>query len=223
LSWSINCCGKRQTPACRCRDFHKADYEAIQHDLQAVNWSTILEHLSFTPAWDVFQQCLNVVIDKHVSFQRPSTAVRKPIWMTHKAYKAVQKKYKSFAKYKSNSHPACIRDSARAKKAIKHARHNFESKLATNIKSDKKLFYAHVNCKCKSNHSLGPLVNPSGQVVNTAPELADEFNRYFASVFIQEDNLIPPLEPILLPLNLRISLMWPSNIRSYTTCLPNCH
>lgn len=93
LSWSINCCGERQAKAYRHRDFHKANYEAVQRDLQAIDWTATLEPLSLVPACDAFQWCLNVVTDKYVPFQQPSTALHKPIWMTHKAYKAVNKKY----------------------------------------------------------------------------------------------------------------------------------
>jgi len=38
--------------------------------------------------------------------------------MTHKAYKAVEKKYRVFARYKDKSHPACVAATSKAKRLI---------------------------------------------------------------------------------------------------------
>jgi len=71
---------------------------------------------------------------------------------THKAYKAVKKKYRTFARYKDKNHPAYVTASTKAKKLIKAARRNFETKLAAKIKDDKKSFL--LTCDPEPNHEL---------------------------------------------------------------------
>jgi len=54
--------------------------------------------------------------------------------MSHKALKAVKRKNKLFKKYKDKAHTAIVRANKTATKELKNAKHNFEKKLAENIK-----------------------------------------------------------------------------------------
>ena len=64
--------------------------------------------------------------------------------MTNKVVQLVRKKYKAFAKHKDSHHPACIRATKAADKEVKDAKANFEKRLAANIKTDSKSFFAYV-------------------------------------------------------------------------------
>ena len=54
--------------------------------------------------------------------------------MSHKALKAVKRKNKLFKKYKDKAHTAIVRANKTATNELKNAKHNFERKLAENIK-----------------------------------------------------------------------------------------
>ena len=70
----------------------------------------------------------------------------KPVWLTNKkCVRLLDKKRKIFAKYKDKDHPACVKANKLASKQIRKARKDFEKKLATDIKFDKKSFF----CICK--------------------------------------------------------------------------
>jgi len=64
--------------------------------------------------------------------------------MTRKAMKLFEKKHRIFRKHKDASHPAYVKASKMARSEVKRAKYNFESKLARNIKTDVKSFYAYV-------------------------------------------------------------------------------
>ena len=105
---------------------------------------------------------------------------------THKAYKAVKKKYRTFARYKDKNHPAYVTASRKAKKLIKAARRNFETKLAAKIKDDKKSFFAYLRSRTKSRISPGPLSSNDNTTPLSDKDMADKFNDYFSSVFTEE-------------------------------------
>jgi len=109
--------------------------------------------------------------------------------MSYKAMKLklVRCKHRIYARYKSNDHSAYVRAQKEAKNEVRKAKHRFESKLADQIKHDKKSFYAYVRSKTKFKARIGPLSNSSGQSYTQNANIAEEFNKYFASVYTKED------------------------------------
>jgi len=109
-------------------------------------------------------------------------------WLSYKAAKFVRKKHRVFRKYKDKEHQACKRASRVASSEVKKAKYNFERKLAENIKRDTKSFYAYVKGtgRAKAGRSIGPLITEQNEVVNSADEMSQEFNKFFSSVFTKE-------------------------------------
>jgi len=75
---------------------------------------------------------------------------------------------------------------------IRHAKSNFELKLAENIKEDPKSFYAYARSKSKAKVGIGPL-KINGKLIEDDLEMAKILNEYFASVFTREDTNNVPL------------------------------
>jgi len=80
--------------------------------------------------------------------------------------KVVEKKHRIFRKLKDVNHPAYVKASKMASSEVKCAKYSFESKLARNIKTDVKCFYAYVKQKSCSRPRVGPLKDGTGQVVS---------------------------------------------------------
>ena len=117
--------------------------------------------------------------------------------MTHKALKSVKRKYRVYSKYNSRNHPACVAAAKQAKNDIKNAKRNFEKKLAQNITKDKKSLFAYARSKSKVRTKVGPLMDTNGQAVTSNLEMAEEFNKCFASTFTIEDvNCVPDADEV---------------------------
>ena len=71
---------------------------------------------------------------------------------------------------------------------------NFERKLASNIKHDRKSFFAYARSKSKSKNQAGVLKS-GNMVMDTDSDIADCFNQYFSSVFTEEDLSNLPASP----------------------------
>ena len=119
---------------------------------------------------------------------------QKPIWMTYKVSKLIKKKRCIYKKYKNNKHPAYIRIAKQVKAEVKNSKLQFEQKLA-----DKKSFFAYVRSRSKTiSQQLGSLHSTDGSVMENPTDIANEFNRYFASVFTKEDQSnLPEPKPLL--------------------------
>ena len=70
---------------------------------------------------------------------------------------------------------------------------NFEHKLAQNIKSDNKSFYAYVRSKQNVRDKVGPLEDNAGDIITQGFFMAEELNVDFSSVFTREDTSSLPV------------------------------
>jgi len=114
------------------------------------------------------------------------------MWLSYKAVKEVKHRHRIFHKYKNPLHPACKQANRRATKEVHHARRNFENKLATNVKGDKKSFLPMLDIRQKVK--LKPCLDSHGTEITDTYQIAELFNVQFSSVFAYENrptNAIP--------------------------------
>ena len=71
---------------------------------------------------------------------------------------------------------------------VRKSKRNFEHKLAKNIKSDTKSFYAYVRSKQNARDRVGQLEDSAGNIITQGFVMAEELNMHFGSVFTREDN-----------------------------------
>ena len=76
---------------------------------------------------------------------------------------------------------------------VRKSRRNFEHKLAQNIKSDSKSFYAYVRSKQNVRDKVGPLEDNAGNIMTQGFLMAEELNMHFSSVFTGEDTCSLPV------------------------------
>ena len=74
---------------------------------------------------------------------------------------------------------------------VRKSKRNFEEKLALNIKSDSKSFYAYVRSKQNVRDKVGPLEDNAGIKITQGCLMAEELNMHFSSVFTREDTSLP--------------------------------
>ena len=66
---------------------------------------------------------------------------------------------------------------------VRKSTQKFEHKLAQNIKSDSKSFYAYVRSKQNVRDKVGPLEDNAGNIITHGFLMAEELNMHFSSVF----------------------------------------
>ena len=91
--------------------------------------------MSAEDSWTVFREILEGLEYRHIPIKKLSSKRQKPIWMTNRALKAVQRRHQAYRKYRDPKHPAYIKAAKTAKRLLKEARQKFEVKLVQNINS----------------------------------------------------------------------------------------
>ena len=97
---------------------------------------------------DIFQQHLNVAVDRWVPFKKVKTssyAGQKPVWMTQETLRMVRRKHSAWIHYLStkdgNSYKRYIQARNTASHAIRNARRRFQSSIAYECKSNNKAVF----------------------------------------------------------------------------------
>ena len=89
------------------------------------------------------------------------------------------RKEEDYAKYKEALNAATTE--------IRQSKRSYEQKLACNIKTDSKNFYAYVRSKQNVQDKVGPLEDSAGNIISQGFLMAEDLNGYFSSVFTKED------------------------------------
>ena len=176
------------------RDFNKGNFDSMKDILAHTDWDSLMEG-SVNDSWQNFKQLLWKLMDDYIPVKNISSTSKtmKPIWMTNKAFRLVRRKKRVFGKYKDSKHPAVKSACKAAKAEIRRARKQFERKLAQNIKSDSKSFFAYARSKTKSKVQVGPLLDNNGVLLDSEKDKTSSLNNYFAAVFTSEDTTDIPI------------------------------
>ena len=94
-------------------------------------------------------------------------------------------KYKDYDAYKEELNAAT--------NEVRKSKRNFEHKLAQNIKSESKSFYAYVRSKQNVRDRVGQLEDNAGNIITGGVLMTEELNRHFSSVFTREDTSSLPV------------------------------
>ena len=175
-------------------DYYKGDYEAIKQKLQGINWNDYLVG-DTEQRWQAFKDLMVQLQRTHIPVKTfRKNAVKKAVWLDRKAVAAVRRKRRVYCKYKDNNHPAVKAQNKRARSELKRARWKFEKKMAVNIKSDTKSFFAYIRSLSSSSVKPTILHQQDGSKTSSPEETCNKFNEYFSSVFTSEtmDNMVQP-------------------------------
>jgi len=124
-----------------------------------------------------------------------SKSKKTPKWMNRNAKAAMKYKSRMWLRYReSKSYNDMLEYKIYESKAVKeykNANKQFESKLARDIKTNPKRFYAYVRSKSKVKDSVGLLKDSNGQFVSEKEEMCNcnLLNEYFGSVFTSENSV----------------------------------
>ena len=141
LSWNVEIRTSHEIVQKQTLDYSRADITSIKRELDVIDWNTIFEDQSADACWDIFKGKIEMLEDKFIPFKSCGSSRNKPLWMTHKARKAVSKKRQVYKKYKDATHPAYVQAKRQAKVSIKKQRKNLNLNWLKRLKRTKKSFF----------------------------------------------------------------------------------
>ena len=186
---------KTKVKQCR-RDFRKGNYREIRKNLAHIDWDEKMKNKTATECWDILRGELDTAIDSYVPIKKQGKRSKKK-HLSKEAFRKMRYKQNMWRVYK---HTGKDKDYEVYKEAlnaatneVRKAKRNFEHKLAQNIKSDSKSFYAYVRSKQNVRDKVGPLEDNAGNIITEGCLMAEELNVHFSSVFTREDTSSLPV------------------------------
>ena len=155
-----------------------------------------MKNKTATECWNILRGELDSAIDSHVPMKKQGKRSKKK-HLSKEAFRKIRYKQNMWRVYK---HTGKDKDYDAYKEAlnaatneVRKSKRNFEHKLAQNIKSDSKSFYAYVRSKQNVRDRVGPLEDNSGNKITQGILMAEELNMHFSSVFTREDTSSLPV------------------------------
>jgi len=101
-----------------------------------------------------------------------------------------RKKHKLWNKWKKTSDISIElhyrKHANKARKLVRQAKREFESKIAKNIKKDSKSFFKYFRSKTNAKSFVGPLTDEKGNLISDDKQMGELLNTFFSSVFTIE-------------------------------------
>ena len=149
-----------------------------------------------TECWNILRGELDSAIDSFVPMKKQGKRSKKK-HLSKEAFRKIRHKKNIWRVYKhtGNDQDYVVYKEAlnAATNEIRKSKRNFELKLAQNIKSDSKSFYAYERSKQNVRDKVGPLEDNAGDKITEGILMAEELNMHFSSVFTRKDTSSLPL------------------------------
>ena len=180
---------------CR-RDFGKGNYKEIRKSLALIDWNDKMKNKTATECWNILRGELDSAIDSYVPMKKQGKRSKKK-HLSKEAFRKIRHKQNMWRVYKhtgkDKDYEAYKETLNAATNKVRKSKRNFEHKLAQNIKSDSKSFYAYLRSKQNVRDKVGPLEDNFGNIVTQGFLMAEELHMHFSSVFTREDTSSLPV------------------------------
>ena len=149
-----------------------------------------MKNKTATECWNILIGELDRAIDSYVPLKKQGKRSKKK-HLSKEAFRKIRYKQNMWRVYKhtgkDNDYEVYKEALYAASNEVRKSKRNFEHKLAQNIKSDSKSFYAYVRSKQNVRDEVGPLEDNAGNIITQGILMAEEFKKmHFSSVFTRE-------------------------------------
>ena len=178
-------------------NYYKGNYDKMGEELAKMNWDNLIDQKTVEEAWIIFADILDKLKSEYIPKRAKKMNKRQP-WVNTLVKESIKIKNKAFKIYKKDKSPILWENFRKARNTTNHlvqeSKHNFELKIAQEIKSNPKQFWNYVKAKNKGNNSF-PNMTYENIYATEDKQKADLFNSYFCSVFTTENlEEIPTLD-----------------------------
>ena len=155
-----------------------------------------MKHKTATECWNILRGEIDSAIDSFVPTKRQEKRSKKK-HLSKEAFRKIRHKQNMWRVYKDTGKDqdyVVYKEALNtATNEVRKSKRNVELKLAQNIKSDSKSFYAYVRSKQNVRDKVGPLEDNAGDIITGGFLMAEELNMHFSSVFTREDTSSLPV------------------------------
>ena len=194
ITFDINISSYKQSSSTKKLNFFKADYISICSHIRKIDWSPLLKSSDIDYAWNYFISKIYPLIDKFVPLHCDS---KHQINLSSSEILLIKSKHRLWTRYMENQTPENRLKYTRARNKVKNLarrkRNDFENSLACNSKKNPKAIWKYINSKSKNSSSITCITSEDGTKLYGDQEIAETFNKFFASVYQKEPLGLPTI------------------------------
>ena len=190
ITFILNISVKRISPSKRkMHNFKKANWEALNNDLNKVRWNEKLKYCDVDTAWSRFKATLFELCDHHI----PKITIKsefQPPWYDSDTHRLCREKERWRARYKKSNNIEHYNKFSQCRKDFKKL---VREKMNSTFNDDSdpciisKKFWKHVK-SVSNSHRIPETVNYGQKFRNNKTDQAELFNDYFYDQFSSPSN-----------------------------------
>lgn len=172
-----------------------ANYSAINHDLNCIDWDFELRNASsIDDMVDIFYEIIKLILDKHVP-KRACRSIKYPTWYSKNLIKLIKEKDKLRRRVKLYANPVDVFDFEQARYRchllIKKCYNDYMSRVEKSISNNNiKAFWSYVKNKRKNTESIPSVMHLGNDKYDEPISICNAFAKHFVSVY---NNIGPSL------------------------------
>ena len=178
-------------------NFKHARFEEMRDILRNIQWREILIN-DIETDWNVFKSTLTAICNQYIPM-KTIKEIKQPPWLKRETLRLVRQKRTSWKIFKNTGDVADLQHfrtlQKKVKKAIRNAKHRYETQISKYAKTNPKLFYSYLGKRKQNKVGVGPLHRGSGELSHDNNEMAELFNEHYIKVFTTEDPNLPTSPP----------------------------
>lgn len=172
-------------------NFFKANYIAINDELNNIHWENLLQNTNINVAIELFYKNLFNIIGKHSPKIHPKSN-EFPKWYSQNLIQLIKDKEKYFKLKKLHStnttfNQLFINKRKEVKREKRKCLLSYESNVENMIRTNPKSFFAYTKSLHKSNQ-LPTVMKYGNEISQNMKQTADLFAKYFSSVYTDTQN-----------------------------------
>lgn len=150
--------------------------------------------------WHELKHCILTSKNNHIpKREHPNTGRKKTSWFNQETKSAVKHKSKTFNKWlktrKQTDYKLYRRASNKCRQVCNAAKKGYEAEVAREAKANPKKFWSYINTKLKTKSGMSDLNREDGTKTSDDNEKSEILNKYFCSVFTNENLTQMPTIP----------------------------
>ena len=181
-------------------DFSLADWNLYSQLLDREIWDDMFSNSDPNVMWNILKDKLlnaaSIAIPRRKCTRRYLCGIR-VCGEVKRAINARKKLYKRYRSCSNSYASVMLRDAdERLRTALSDARTRYERNVASHLRDSPRIFWKHVRKGLGNKPSVGSVESSDGSLTTSDAEAAEQFNIFFASVFVKESNDALPLFPL---------------------------
>ena len=175
-------------------NFRKADYTLINAFLATIDWNSVFENCRCTnDYWSAFKDVINTAIYNFVPFV-PSGKRKYTPWFNNTLKHLRSVKKRKWRKYTTSrnivTYAAYKASASNFRTEFLRSKCEYEKNLFQYNNSNSK-FFGYVKSQKSVNYTIPCIERTDGSIAVTDHDKSQEFLKYFSSVFVEDNKVIP--------------------------------